>query len=1264
MKLHPPILAAILTCANFTAQAIDLPPELAMGPLLDATQVLARAAQATTNRFPNADTVLVDDLVREAYHPDGTSVMIDDEYTRILTEKGRRERSVRSFSFDVAYDTTTVVCAEMIKPDGSRVSIDPARNGRVMVNPGQMGANIYDPNEKILQLAIPNLEIGDLLHVTAQQTTYKVRVPDTWADFNTLEDTSPIMAYTYEVIAPTNRPLLHNHLRAPVDNTVAYATNTLPDGRLLHCWSVHDVPQMFPEPEMPGMETVVQRILLSTAPDWPAISRWYAGICQPHLDAVSPEMRATVSNLVAGITDRDEQIRALFKFVSQDIRYMGITTETVAPGNEPHDVCMTFSNRYGVCRDKAALLVAMLRLAGFDAHPVLIMVGSKIDAETPLPWFNHAIVGIAKPGGGYLLIDPTNESTRDLFPAYLCNRSYLVANPTGDVLRVSEVPPAEQQLVRIRTHGTLDPTGTLALDIAINFDGINDTAYRGKFLHEKPEERRRFFEGLLKARLAGAEITAFRLTPEQLQNTAEPLVATISCRVKDYPVTGAGVTLLNLPWLGTAVGYVNFLANGATLEKRKYPFVTELACGVDETIAMTCDRALGTPRQLPPEAHIQRSGVEFLMTTAMTNRTLTGQFRYLLTQPEYTPAEYADLKQALRDIEFAVRHVPIFTTTAGAAQPDVRVLSDNTRIELTSPQAWTSTRTMVRQVLTYAGKTRFSEIKMPFNPAWQTAELIEATVSNRNGTVRTVAPQEINLMDANWVASAARYPAAKIRVISLPGVEIGSVIRTVVRRTQQNAPFFSYEQDFGGFDPVDSSALEIVTPGNLPLRTSVYHGDELSLSCTTNKDTITQRWEAGPLPAVKPEDNLPPWPTFRPTVLISAGDWSTYSKDLRRAFTAAMRSDPAVQAQARDITRGLHAPEERLKAIRDELAKSIRDDGPSFLELPLTCLTPAARTLTDGYGHAADQAILLAAMLRAADIDAEPVLVSGQARLAPALLDPFVTTPQINLYDQVLVKVTQDHKILFLNDSDQYAEPGTTPNNRHPFFTLDGGTGRVAVASQYRDRNRTEWNITLDPDGQATITTTNWYFGSACDGFRKEYEEMQPEERSRHFQGLVSEVSQSAKAVGDLVTATDVYPGFCSFTVKAERYAVREGKMLSLRLPDAGAPAITLRADQRANPLLIAQPREIEWVCRVILPAGVRNLPVLPPEVDEALPDGLGRVQLRVHRATLDDGRTEVMIQRTTTIESAMLPADIYPALLEINRRLTHPQMHTLLVEF
>ena len=73
---------------------------------------------------------------------------------------------------------------------------------------------------------------------------------------------------------------------------------------------------------------------------------------------------------------------------------MGLTPEKDRPGFEPHDVRLTFENKYGVCRDKAALLVSLLEAAGFRSYPVLVNVGTKRDPEVPSPDFNHAIVSV------------------------------------------------------------------------------------------------------------------------------------------------------------------------------------------------------------------------------------------------------------------------------------------------------------------------------------------------------------------------------------------------------------------------------------------------------------------------------------------------------------------------------------------------------------------------------------------------------------------------------------------------------------------------------------------------------------------------------------------------------------------------------------------------------------------------------------------------------------------------------------------------------
>ena len=97
---------------------------------------------------------------------------------------------------------------------------------------------------------------------------------------------------------------------------------------------------------------------------WSVVSRWYWDLSKPHLDAITPAMKKQVADLTAGASTDMDRIKAVFYYVSKKIRYMGITPEKDRPGFEPHDVAITYEKKYGVCRDKAALLVSLLRAAG------------------------------------------------------------------------------------------------------------------------------------------------------------------------------------------------------------------------------------------------------------------------------------------------------------------------------------------------------------------------------------------------------------------------------------------------------------------------------------------------------------------------------------------------------------------------------------------------------------------------------------------------------------------------------------------------------------------------------------------------------------------------------------------------------------------------------------------------------------------------------------------------------------------------------------
>jgi tetratricopeptide (TPR) repeat protein len=255
------------------------------------------------------------------------------------------------------------------------------------------------------------------------------------------------------------------------------------------------------DPFLPPDMVRFPQIEFSTGSSWQAVSTEYSKIVDRY--ATPAAVQSIVDEQIKGKETVQEKEAAILDYLDREIRYTGIEFGEAAI--VPHDPAETLTHKYGDCKDKATLLVAMLRAAGIPAYVALLNAGSRMDVAADQPgmgMFDHAIVYVPADAAGKapeLWIDATATYARlGQLPGGDQGRFALIARPeTAALVKIPEAPSKDNVLLEFREL-KLSDNGPATATERTQPGGVFEAMYRGYYADKPDKDTREGLTGYVK----------------------------------------------------------------------------------------------------------------------------------------------------------------------------------------------------------------------------------------------------------------------------------------------------------------------------------------------------------------------------------------------------------------------------------------------------------------------------------------------------------------------------------------------------------------------------------------------------------------------------------------------------------------------------------------------------------------------------------------------------------------------------------------------
>jgi hypothetical protein len=164
--------------------------------------------------------------------------------------------------------------------------------------------------------------------------------------------------------------------------------------------TIEEEPFAAPLSERTPSVSVIPKELVSggyrgNATDWREFGKWFHELFKGR-DALPDALRSKIASLVIAIPDTLERIKALYAFLQNNTRYVGV--ELGIGRFQPFDARTVFETGYGDCKALSNYFHSLLKCIGVRSYPALVNAGQygaqPFDSFPDFHQFNHVILCI------------------------------------------------------------------------------------------------------------------------------------------------------------------------------------------------------------------------------------------------------------------------------------------------------------------------------------------------------------------------------------------------------------------------------------------------------------------------------------------------------------------------------------------------------------------------------------------------------------------------------------------------------------------------------------------------------------------------------------------------------------------------------------------------------------------------------------------------------------------------------------------------------